>query len=131
MRIFIPLIAIAALSACTAEEPAVEEEVVEEAPAMSVAPPAGTYENTYEDGTVRTVVVGEDGSISQTTEDGETLTAMFVAGEDGKRCIDMGENGVTCSTESAVAEDGSWTVTQDDGTSFTVRPVVAEDAAAE
>lgn len=126
MKQFVPLIAVVALAACSAEEPAMEEEAVEEEVVESVAPPAGTYETVYEDGSVVTVVVGEDGSISQTTEDGETLTAMFVPGEEGQRCIDMGEDGIQCGTESEVAEDGSWTVTGDDGVTFTVRPVAEE-----
>ena len=132
MKKFIPLIAIAALAACQAEEPAVEEEAVEEAPAMSIAPPAGSYQTVWEDGTTYDVVVGEGGSITQTSADGEVMSGMFVAGEEGKRCIDYGgEQGVICATESEPAEDGSWTVTGDDGGSFTVTPVVEEEAAAE
>ena len=129
MKKLIALASIAALAACAeAEAPAVEEAAEEVAAPAAVG--AGTYEVTYADGSVGTMVSEDDGTFSMTI--GETTGTGTYVNQDGKVCFDADgdEEGATCWTNSPAGEDGSFTSVSDDGDTVSVAPV-AEEADAE
>ncbi len=129
MKKLIALASIAALAACAeAEAPAVEEAAEEVAAPAPVA--AGTYEVTYADGSVGTMVSEDDGTFSMTI--GETTGTGTYVDQDGKVCFDADgdDEGATCWTNSPAGEDGSFTSVSDDGDTVSVAPV-AEEADAE
>ena len=124
MKKLIAVAATAILAACggAPEEAAPEEAPVEEVVAESAVVP-GTYEVTWSDGNVSTMVVNDDGTFNSTA--GEEASSGTVEEVEGKVCFDAegDEEGAMCWTASEPAEDGSWTSTSDDGEVVTVRAV--------
>ncbi len=116
-----------ALAACS--QPATEEEAapaVEEVAVQTSGP--GTYEVTYADGGVGTMVSSEDGTFTFTLGD-ETGTGT-VTETDGKVCLDPDAEDLesNCWTAGEVGEDGSWPSTSDTGEVVTVSRVEATAA---
>ena len=133
MKRLIAVAGMAALAACS--QPATEE-AEEAAPMEEAAAPAtggpGTFEVTYADGSVGTLVSAEDGTFTFTL--GEETGTGTVTETDGKICFDPDAEDMetNCWTTGEVAEDGSWSSTSDDGEVVTVRRVEATaEAAAE
>jgi len=124
MKKLIIAASVLALAACS--QPATEEEAapaVEEVTVQTSGP--GTYEVTYADGSVGTMVSSEDGTFTFTLGE-ETGTGTFTE-TDGKICFDPDaeDQESNCWTAGEVGEDGSWTSTSDAGEVVTVRRVEA------
>ncbi len=127
MKRLITLACVVALAGCAeAEAPEVEEAVVEEVAVPAPVGP-GTYEVTYADGTIGTMVSAEDGTFT-TSIDGEVAGSGTYTDTDGQVCFDSDgdEEGAQCWTNSPAADDGSFTSVSDEGETVSVVPVVAE-----
>ena len=132
MKKVMVLVSCVALAAC-AENAAPEEEVAEEAVVEEAAAPgpgdAGTFEVTYEDGSVGSLTTNEDGTFSFTLGE-ESGTGTISQSDDGTICFepDADDQETNCWTTGEVAEDGSWTSTSTDGeVTVTVRGVAAAE----
>jgi hypothetical protein len=124
MRKLILILGTVSLAACSQAAPEAEapvEAAVEE-PAAEVGGP-GTYEVTYEDGTVATMTTTAEGTFSATQ--GDLTSTGTTVRMDKKVCFDAegDEEGPMCWTPGEPAEDGSWVSTSDAGESVTVKPV--------
>ena len=128
MKKLIAIASVPVLAACQqAEAPEVEEVIEEVAEPAPVGP--GTFDVTYADGTVATMVSSEDGTFTITS--GENSASGTYANVDGQVCFDADgdDEGAACWTNSPLAEDGSFTSVSDDGDTVTVAPAAAEEDA--
>lgn len=135
MRKLLMIAAPLALVAC-AEEPVVEEEVVEVATADTATTangsPVGTVSVTTADGEpAGTSNLNADGTYQDFAADGSLSAEGTWAVVEGKTCFTPTTEGADdmCWTESEAAEDGSFTATPDVGDPVTVSPMVADEEA--
>lgn len=125
MKKLILLAGIAALCACSSQEPAAEDTAAEAAAAPAAAmaadglPAAGDYTITNAEKETGSLAVAADGTYAFTTDEGTIKGA--VTAKDGKACYDPegDKEPAMCWTSAKPGADGSWTATSDDGQTVT------------
>ena len=130
MKKLILLAGIAALCACSSQEPAAEDTAAAEAPTAEVAaaapaagPTPGSYDVTGPDGTKLVATLMADGSYVDRDGADKVIEKGKWAVKDGKTCFDdEGDKAEVCYTDSAPAADGSFTATTADGKVTQVKP---------
>ncbi|HTK72305.1 MAG TPA: hypothetical protein VL331_07420 [Croceibacterium sp.] len=122
MRKVVPILALAALSACGQSQPAGDTAAAAEPPAATAphsnAAP-GTYVRTAVDGSMTTIRLQPDGTYSNWVAGAQTETGKWAVKND-KTCFTPDGGKEQCSSDGPIQPDGRFRVTPDQGAAYTL-----------